>query len=192
MFDRLCDELIGAGLGVHAIEMIYKGKVVLHECFDDDKPYPVYSAAKSVTSMAFSLCCDDGLLSPQTHLADLIEDKYKDLFPSGFDKLSFERFLMVFPDPILLLRRGLERRLEVQMQVSDGVEAHASFPMFIPSTKAAGFAVISAQAGRKPLRIALRTDLMLDQAAQEKGTLPRSRISSARREVSAGAIPCLR
>ena len=93
MFDRLCDELIGAGLGVHAIEMIYKGKVVLHKCFDDDKPYPVYSAAKSVTSMAFSLCCDDGLLSPQTHLADLIEDKYKDLFPSGFDKLPFQRFL---------------------------------------------------------------------------------------------------
>ena len=93
MFDRLCDELIGAGLGVHAIEMIYKGKVVLHECFDDDTPYPVYSAAKSVPSMAFSLCCDDGLLSPQTHLADLIEDKYKNRFPSGFDKLSFERFL---------------------------------------------------------------------------------------------------
>ena len=37
---------------------------------------------------------------------------------------------------------------------------------FIPSTVAADFAVISTQAGRKPLFIALRTDLILDQAAQ--------------------------
>lgn len=93
MFDRLCDELIGAGLGVHAIEMIYKGRVVLHECFDGDRAYPVYSAAKSVTSMAFSLCCDDGLLSPQTVLADFIDAEYKELFPVGFDKLPFQRFL---------------------------------------------------------------------------------------------------
>ena len=93
MFDRLCDELIGAGLGVHAIEMIYKGKVVLHECFDEDRAYPVYSAAKSVTSMAFSLCCDDGLLSPQTVLSDLIDGEYKEFIPTGFDKLPFQRFL---------------------------------------------------------------------------------------------------
>ena len=93
MFGRLCDELIGAGLGVHAIEMIYKGKVVLHECFDEDRAYPVYSAAKSVTSMAFSLCCDDGLLSPQTVLSDLIDGEYKEFIPTGFDKLPFQRFL---------------------------------------------------------------------------------------------------
>jgi CubicO group peptidase (beta-lactamase class C family) len=73
--------------------MIYKGKVVLHECFDEDRAYPVYSAAKSVTSMAFSLCCDDGLLSPQTVLSGLIDGEYKELFPTGFDKLPFQRFL---------------------------------------------------------------------------------------------------
>ena len=37
---------------------------------------------------------------------------------------------------------------------------------FIPSTSAAGRAVSSTQAGRKPLRIALRTDRTFDQAAQ--------------------------
>lgn len=93
MFDDIIYKLGDPVYGVHAAEIICKGEVVIHECFDDDKPYPVYSAAKSVTSMAFSLCCDDGLLSPQTVLSDLIDGKYKDLFPTGFDKLSFERFL---------------------------------------------------------------------------------------------------
>ena len=78
MFDRLCDELIGAGLGVHAIEMIYKGRVVLHECFDGDRAYPVYSAAKSVTSMAFSLCLRT-LLTPNT----------RSFFPSALTSCRF-------------------------------------------------------------------------------------------------------
>ncbi len=37
---------------------------------------------------------------------------------------------------------------------------------FISATNSAGFAVISTQDGRNPLRIALRTDLILLQAAQ--------------------------
>ena len=37
---------------------------------------------------------------------------------------------------------------------------------FMPSTNSASLAVISTQAGRKPLRMALRTDLILHQAAQ--------------------------
>lgn len=93
MFDDIRDKLDLADLGVHAIEIICGNEVVVHECFDEDKPYPVYSAAKSVTSMAFSLCCDDALLSPQTALAQYIDDSCKKLFPSGFDKLCFERFL---------------------------------------------------------------------------------------------------
>jgi hypothetical protein len=38
--------------------------------------------------------------------------------------------------------------------------------LFISSTKAISLAVISTQAGRKPQRMALRTDLILHQAAQ--------------------------
>ena len=38
--------------------------------------------------------------------------------------------------------------------------------LFIPSTISQDFAVISTHAGRKPLLIALRTDLTLHQAAQ--------------------------
>lgn len=93
MFADICDKIAASGYGVHALEIVRAGKVVLHEAFDEDKAYPVYSAAKSVTSAAFSLCCDDGLVSPQTMLSDLIDDDYKDDLPDGFDKLPFERFL---------------------------------------------------------------------------------------------------
>ncbi len=93
MFENLCEKLGDSRYGVHAAEVICGGEVVLHKCFDDDRAYPVYSAAKSVTSMAFSLCCDDGILSPQHKLADFIDDNYKPLMPHGFEELTFERFL---------------------------------------------------------------------------------------------------
>lgn len=93
MFDDIGKKLYDAQMGVHAIEIVHGGEVVLHECFDEDRAYPVYSAAKSVTAMAFLLCCDDGILSPQAPLAEFIDEDYKSLLPCGFDKLPFERFL---------------------------------------------------------------------------------------------------
>ena len=89
----LCKKLESLNLGVHAIEIIRDGEVVLHKSFDEDRAYPVYSAAKSVTSMAFSLCCDDGILSPQHKLGDLIESRYKEYMPDDLAAMTFERFL---------------------------------------------------------------------------------------------------
>lgn len=93
MTEKLCRLLKDSPLCVHSIEIIRNEEILLHKAFDEDIPYPVYSAAKSVTSMGFSLCWDDGILSPDAILGDFIENKYKPFFPKGFDKLPFERFL---------------------------------------------------------------------------------------------------
>ena len=70
MTEKLCRLLKDSPLCVHSIEIIRNGEILLHKAFDEDIPYPVYSAAKSVTSMGFSLCWDDGILSPDAILGD--------------------------------------------------------------------------------------------------------------------------
>ena len=56
---------------------------------------------------------------------------------------------------------------EFIVHLAEYVAVHSqSSRRFIASTKDASFAVISTQAGRKPLRMALRTDLILHHAAQ--------------------------
>ncbi len=93
MFNTLFERLEKSGLDIYAAEIIHDGETVLHKCFNGNIRRPVYSITKSVTSTAFSLACDDGLLSPDARLSDFMESRYKPLMSDDFIKLSFHRFL---------------------------------------------------------------------------------------------------
>ena len=132
MFDDINDKL--RPYGVHAIEIICGGETLLHECFDSDITYPVYSAAKSVTSLAFSLCCDDGLLTADSLLADHIDEKYKPLMPRGFDKLPFERFLTMTAGEYPFRPQGddwLEYIFSLDVDYSDTGFHYSNIPAYL-------------------------------------------------------------
>ena len=134
MFDEIRDKLIGAQFGVHTAEIICDGEVVLHKCFDEDRAYPVYSAAKSVTSMAFSLCCDDGSMSPQALLAEYIDDKYKKLFPNGPHKLPLERLLTMTAGEYPFRPQGddwLEYIFSLGVDTSDASFHYSNIPAYL-------------------------------------------------------------
>lgn len=80
-------------LTIHSAEVILDGRLLLHSCYGEDRRYSVYSAAKSVTSAAFSLACDDGLLSPEEPLYLHLEERYRGLCSEDFKALPFSRFL---------------------------------------------------------------------------------------------------
>ena len=134
MFEDLCRALETSGFSVHAIEILTQGEVALHKCFDADRAYPVYSAAKSVTSMAFSLCCDDGILSPESRLGDFIESKYKSSFPQGFDKLPFERFLTMTAGSYPFRPEGddwMKYILSLDVDFSDTAFHYSNIPAYL-------------------------------------------------------------
>ena len=91
MYDSIIDMLSAEGLDLHGIEITQNGEPVLKRIYDEDIRYPVYSVTKSVTSAAFSLACDDGLLSADTPLSEFLE-KRADM-PKAFKELTFSRFL---------------------------------------------------------------------------------------------------
>ncbi len=93
MFESILQRLTEISLGVHAVEIVLRGETVLHSCPGGDVRYPVYSAAKSVTSAAFSLACDDGLLSPDMPLAGALDSRYQPLMTPQFKAMPFSRFL---------------------------------------------------------------------------------------------------
>lgn len=93
MFDDLIDRISRTGFNVHAVEVLCGGEVVFHHAFHEEKRYPIYSITKSVTSAAFSLACDDGKVSAEMPLADLLEKRYRARMSDDFTKMPFKRFL---------------------------------------------------------------------------------------------------
>ena len=91
MIKHLCRYLENEGLDIHAAEVIRNGSVIFHHCPEEDKRYPVYSVTKSLTSAAFSLACDDGLLTPETPLSDHLDTDIK--MNEAFKAMPFSRFL---------------------------------------------------------------------------------------------------
>ena len=91
MLKKLSQKLKAAGLDIHGAELYYGGGISrLGSC---DVRFPVYSITKSLTSAAFMLACDDGLLTPETPLAELLEARYRPLITEQFAALPFRRFL---------------------------------------------------------------------------------------------------
>ena len=93
MFDIIVERLASAGLEIHGIEVFCGGNTVLSHLPGGGSRFPVYSAAKSVTSAAFSLACDDGLLSAETPLSEFIDKRCRDMMSSAFKALPFSSFL---------------------------------------------------------------------------------------------------
>ena len=93
MFEHIPELTAKSGFRVHAIEILSDGVPVLHHAPDGDRRFPVYSITKSVTSAAFSIACDDGLVSPEMPLAEFLESRYRPKMPAGFADMPFSRFL---------------------------------------------------------------------------------------------------
>ena len=134
MFERVLAELKNAGLDVHAIEIMQGGEVMLHECPDGDVRYPVYSVTKSVTSAAFSMLCDDGILSVDMPLSEFLENRYKAMFKGGFEKLTFERFLTMTAGVFPFRPQGdnwLEQALTLDVDYSDSGFHYSNIPAYL-------------------------------------------------------------
>ncbi|MGN0631426.1 MAG: serine hydrolase domain-containing protein [Ruminococcus sp.] len=89
----IINEITARQLNVHAVKVIKDGNVLLRHIFHKDVRFPVYSATKSVLSAAFSIACDEGLISPNLFPNDFLETKYQNDVPEDFKELTFERFL---------------------------------------------------------------------------------------------------
>ena len=85
----LSKKLRTAGLSLHSLELVINTGETL-SIGDPGTRYPVYSITKSLTSAAFLLAWDHGIVSPEMPLAAFIP---RDDLPETFKTLSFERFL---------------------------------------------------------------------------------------------------
>ena len=82
MLRAFTESLKAAGLDIHGAELFYKGQA--YRTGRCDVRLPIYSVTKSITSAAFMLACDDGLLSPELPLSQFLESRYHPLMSEGF------------------------------------------------------------------------------------------------------------
>lgn len=99
MFESFLKELGRFEPGLHAVSVIRGGETVLRRCFHEDKRYPVYSAAKSVTAAAVLIAQSEGRLCIDDKLYTYIEDRYSSLIPEGFKELTFADFMTMCAAP---------------------------------------------------------------------------------------------
>ena len=93
MTDAFISRLEESGLEVFSAEIICRGERLLHYAPGGDVRHPVYSAAKSITSAAFSAAWDEGLVSPEMPLCSFLEKRYAALASPEMKALPFHRFL---------------------------------------------------------------------------------------------------
>ena len=99
MYERFTDMTQAAGIELHAVKILHKGRTVLKTCFDEDTAYPVYSATKSVTACAAMIAHGEGKLSLGDKLYKYLDDKYLCIVPDGFRKLAFTDFMTMSAAP---------------------------------------------------------------------------------------------
>lgn len=66
------------GINLRAMQIYKKGEPVLRVCmapYEFDMPMHLYSLSKSFTSAAVGICCDMGLLSPDTVISEFMPDR---------------------------------------------------------------------------------------------------------------------
>ncbi|WP_051588812.1 serine hydrolase [Ruminococcus sp. NK3A76] len=148
MYDAISDMLKAAGLDIYALEVVRNGKIVLHESSGDDVRRPVYSAAKSITSAAFSLACDDGLIEADTPLAAFLENRYAHLCRPEFAVMPLKRFLTMTAGNFPFRPSGynwLEYILSLDTDCSDASFHYSNIPAYL-----VGVAVENAVGGDLP------------------------------------------
>lgn len=99
MFDRFLEITAAAGIDLHCAEISINGETVLKRCFDDDKPYPVYSATKSVTAAAVLIAQGEGRLNIADKLYIYLDKKYSNIVPKPFKALTFRDFMTMSAAP---------------------------------------------------------------------------------------------
>lgn len=130
--EKLIESLESSGLDIHGIHMIHQGKTVLHHAFDDDKPYPIYSAAKSVTALAFALAWDDKAVAPEMAVVPFLDGGYE--FPEGFKELTFERLLTMTAGKFPFRPQGddwLRYILSADVDYSDRSFNYSNIPAYL-------------------------------------------------------------
>ncbi len=84
------------GVYPHAVQIVRGKEPVLRLCFEpydfEDRVY-LYSISKSFTSAAFGICCDKGLLSPDTLVKDIFCDKMPQPLTPYLEKLKMSDLL---------------------------------------------------------------------------------------------------
>lgn len=97
MLETILNELKKNDLSVHGMHVFQCGRTLLSYHAAPDIRYPVYSATKSILCMAVGIAADAGKLSPDTPLADLLEQTDLSAVPAAqrdaFRKLPLRRFL---------------------------------------------------------------------------------------------------
>ena len=97
MFEFIEKEVDALKLDVYGIEIHKDNKLIYVKSFCDDKRYPIYSAAKTVTSAAVGIAKSERKISENDFIADYIERKYLEKLSGkqleNFRKLTIKRFL---------------------------------------------------------------------------------------------------
>lgn len=99
MYKRFIDSVIAAGIELYCAEIFHKGKVVLKQCFNEDKPYPIYSATKSVTAAAVLIAQAEGRLDISDKLYTYLDSKYTHMIPEPFKQLKITDFMAMSAAP---------------------------------------------------------------------------------------------
>ena len=114
-----------------ALKILKGGEPVLSLSFapyNIAEPMYLYSLSKPYTSVAVGICCDMGLLSPETKMCELFADKMPAELTEGLKKLTLA--------DLLTMRCGHGRCVIEDMRWSDdALKAFFAFPMqFEPGT----------------------------------------------------------
>ena len=114
-----------------ALKILKGGEPVLSLSFapyDIAEPMYLYSLSKPYTSVAVGICCDMGLLSPETKMCELFADKMPEELTEGLKKLTLA--------DLLTMRCGHGRCVIEDMRWSgDALKTFFAFPMqFEPGT----------------------------------------------------------
>ncbi|MBQ0109302.1 MAG: serine hydrolase [Clostridiales bacterium] len=84
-----CEE---QGIHFRCVQVLRGGEPQLKmafEPYDIDAPMHLYSLSKSFTSVAFGICCDEGLITPESHLSEIFPDKMPENPSEEIKKMRF-------------------------------------------------------------------------------------------------------
>ncbi|MBQ8967481.1 serine hydrolase [Ruminococcus sp.] len=90
MYQRFFEMAENAGISLHCAEIFHKGQIAEKRCFAEDKAYPIYSAAKSVTAAAVLIARSEGRLDISDKLYRYMDSRYLDVISADFRELTFE------------------------------------------------------------------------------------------------------
>ena len=127
------EELSHSGLSLLALEVYRDGKTLLHFS-REEKRYPIYSITKSVTSAAFSLARDDGLIEPDTRLSELMTQKYRTAMPQGAAQLPLSRLLTMRAGKLPFRAEGenwTEYIFSLDIDYSDDRYCYSNIPAYL-------------------------------------------------------------